>query len=231
MRFHGSKKKYADEISSFIFEMIKILPNKVESYIEPFCGNCHVYNSLSNKLNDEGFSTINFLLSDKNENLIALHKELKKGYIPPTTCSEEYYNNLKKNNSISAEKGYIGFQYSFRGQFFKGYAPKYYGNKEMDSSKQSHEMTLLGKNFFMDDVFIEHADYSIYKDFKNSVFYMDPPYRNTHCYYGKKFDSEKFWNFVRELRINNVVFVSEYSAPDDFLSIWTSSNGKEKLFV
>lgn len=56
---------------------------------------------------------------------------------------------------------------------------------------------------------------------KNSLIYLDPPYKGTKPYNGKNnFDYEVFYDFVREISKNNFVFVSEYSMPDDFKIIW-----------
>ena len=34
------------------------------------------------------------------------------------------------------------------------------------------------------------------------------------------FDHDKFFNWCREQAKNNIVFVSEYNAPDDFECVW-----------
>ena len=75
----------------------------------------------------------------------------------------------------------------------------------------------------------------------------DPPYQDTKKYISD-FDNKKFWDWCREQRKNgNYIYVSEYSAPDDFkevwrkekkdtLGSWNRNNGKtlsriEKIFV
>ena len=62
---------------------------------------------------------------------------------------------------------------------------------------------------------ISYTDY-VYCD--GDVVYCDPPYKNTHGY-GILFDSDAFWEWVRTR--NFPVYVSEYQAPDDFVSIWS----------
>ena len=80
----------------------------------------------------------------------------------------------------------------------------------------------------------------------NSVIYCDPPYAGTTGY-KDAFDSESFWEWCRDKSSEgHKVFVSEYTAPDDFVCIWEkgvksslSANGKsgnskssvEKLFI
>lgn len=62
---------------------------------------------------------------------------------------------------------------------------------------------------------ISYADYA-YRD--GDVVYCDPPYKNTHGY-GIEFDSDAFWEWARTR--DYPVYVSEYQAPSDFVSIWS----------
>jgi DNA adenine methylase len=52
-----------------------------------------------------------------------------------------------------------------------------------------------------------------------SLIYCDPPYEGTTGY-TNPFDHTKFWEWVRVKSEINDVFVSEYSAPDDFEVLW-----------
>ena len=61
---------------------------------------------------------------------------------------------------------------------------------------------------------ISYADYA-YSD--GDVVYCDPPYKNTNDY-GIRFDSDAFWEWARTR--SYPVYVSEYQAPEDFVSIW-----------
>ena len=68
-------------------------------------------------------------------------------------------------------------------------------------------------------------DYKDYEFREGDVVYCDPPYRNTR-YYGhtkEKFDHDKFWEWARTR--DYPVYVSEYSAPDDFMSIFEKRRG------
>ena len=84
-----------------------------------------------------------------------------------------------------------------------------------------------------------------YKDFpllENAVVYCDVPYENT-AQYDAYFRHSEFWEWAREQAKNHLLFVSEYTAPDDFVPIWekkklcsmsATNNSKktvEKLFV
>ena len=62
-----------------------------------------------------------------------------------------------------------------------------------------------------------------YRDVKlpdNCVVYADPPYDGTTGYGNEKFDSNTFWEYMRKISREHLVFISEQSAPDDFISIW-----------
>ena len=79
---------------------------------------------------------------------------------------------------------------------------------------------------------------------KNKLIYCDPPYEKTTGYSTSvDFDHKLFWETMRKWSENNVVFVSEYNAPKDFVMIssckkYSSLSGRgsvdvrtEKLFI
>ena len=57
-------------------------------------------------------------------------------------------------------------------------------------------------------------------DFENCLVYADPPYQGARGYKTGAFDHDKFFEWCREQAKKNVVFVSEYNAPDDFECVW-----------
>lgn len=71
----------------------------------------------------------------------------------------------------------------------------------------------------MDATFIckDYRDVELPKD---CVVYADPPYDGTTQYDRDKFDSMAFWEYMREVSKEHLVFISEQNAPDDFISIW-----------
>lgn len=56
------------------------------------------------------------------------------------------------------------------------------------------------------------------------MVYCDPPYAGTEKYDGNTFDHAAFWEWVRTR--DYPVYVSEYAAPDDFISIWQKGIAK-----
>ena len=73
--------------------------------------------------------------------------------------------------------------------------------------------SLSPQDMFIKTSNISYADYA-YRD--GDVVYCDPPYKNTKDY-GIKFDNDAFWEWARTR--NYPVYVSEYQAPEDFVSI------------
>lgn len=51
---------------------------------------------------------------------------------------------------------------------------------------------------------------------KDAIVYCDPPYKGTEEYTQGNFDHDKFWQWVRTISKTNKVYISEYTAPDDF---------------
>ena len=68
-------------------------------------------------------------------------------------------------------------------------------------------------------------DYRNYVYQDGDVVYCDPPYENTDKY-TVDFDNEGFWQWCRTRDFP--VYISEYRAPEDFISIW--SKEKRRLF-
>ena len=68
-------------------------------------------------------------------------------------------------------------------------------------------------------------DYRNYVYQDGDVVYCDPPYANTSKY-TVDFDNEGFWQWCRTR--NFPVYISEYRAPEDFISVW--SKEKRRLF-
>lgn len=77
------------------------------------------------------------------------------------------------------------------------------------------------------DFDIEYTEFGYldYKHEEGDVVYCDPPYIGTAKYGGRDFDHAEFWDWVRSR--DYPVYVSEYTAPDDFISIWQKGIPKQ----
>jgi DNA adenine methylase len=229
MAYLGGKSKSADHIITIL--------NSSEfdgmDYIEPFCGYCHILRRIANKSS--------YTASDNNDLLITLltHNQQKRDDHPHITPDE--YSILRRNpHKSKLRAAYAAFCYSYNGKYFGGYVHKYKNRNYADERKKYYN--LLHDNSTFKKTKFSFTDYSIYKNVKNKVIYCDPPYQSTTEYH-TLFNSNKFWDDMRKLSKNNYVFISEYSAPSDFVCItskekYNSLSGRgatrkriEKLFI
>lgn len=225
IRYFGGKSRIAKPIA----EYLKSIRKEGQSYIEPFVGGGWVIALMDGKR--EAY--------DKHEYLISMYKEIQKGWEPPTKLTKEEYEKAKKGECEDYLRGFIGFGCSFAGKWFGGFAH----SSDRNYCLNAHN-SVMKKMKNMNDVKFNSSDYRDIKP-EGALIYCDPPYQGT-TQYGLvgNFDSEEFWETVREWSKNNTVVVSEYNAPDDFEAVWVKevktdirnkNNEKEerveKLFV
>jgi DNA adenine methylase len=226
MRYFGGKSRIAKPIA----EYLKSIRKEGQPYIEPFVGGGWVIALMDGER----------IACDKHNYLIAMYKEIQNGWIPPTELTKEEYAYIKENPDEKPYlTGFVGFGCSFAGKWFGGFAH----SKERNYCLNAHN-SIMKKMENMNEVKFFESDYKGIKP-EGLLIYCDPPYQGT-TQYGLvgNFDSEEFWETVREWSKNNTVVVSEYSAPEDFVAVWkkevktdirNKNNEKEerveKLFV
>jgi len=217
MKYQGGKKMLGKHISGVMKKIVDSAD--VDGYLEPFCGGLGVLVRMTD--------TFNCTASDYHPDLIAMWKGVQDGtLIPPNKLTEKDYLKIKKYESPSAIKGFVGFGCSFGGKFFSGYAQKYAGKKKEDFLKEATN-SINSKRPLIKDVDFHTCSYDEW-DPKNMLIYCDPPYaktkfpikyrRDTKKY--DEFDNDNFWRVMRKWSKNNKVFISETHAPEDFISIW-----------
>lgn len=202
MQYFGGKAR----IGKYIAEYLKSIREDGQVYIEPFIGGGWVMSLMDGRR--FGY--------DKHPYLIAMYSELQNGWIPPTSLTREKYEKAKNGEMTEHLTGFVGFGCSFAGKWFGGYAK----SGDRNYCLNAHN-SVLKKMKNMQDVKFECKDYKVLNP-EGALIYCDPPYHGT-TQYGKvvgDFDSEEFWDKVREWSKSNTVVVSEYSAPDDFEEVW-----------
>ena len=214
--YHGGKQRIGKRISQVICHQTHLMGSSIKGYCEPFCGMLGVYQHIFDIFPDG-----DYLAGDTNKSVIEMWKASKNAWKPPTYISESDYNKLKKSDD-SAIKGYVGHQYSFGGKYFKGYAPKY--GKNSDSTTASKRVVDIGNKLQLHNVVFSHGSYEQYSHLKDYVIYCDPPYMKTESHYKATFSSSDFYDWCRNMSKNNIVLVSEYEAPDDFIPIWSNTS-------
>lgn len=228
----GSKARIAKHILPIILKDRK--PD--QWYVEPFVGGANAIDKVAG----------NRIGADSNKYLIAMlqHCEVQLSHDLPSRIYEEDYNHVKNNKDLYSDfvVGHIGFNASFGGKWFGGYArPRKLSGYDRDliCGKNS----LIKKMNAVRGVKFIHSNYQDLEIPPNSIIYCDPPYEGTTGY-KDKFNHAEFWQWCRDkAKEGHQVFISEYNAPDDFICVWqqelnvsVAKNGKhkraiEKLFI
>ena len=143
----------------------------------------------------------------------------------PSEVSKEEYHRAKNNpDENKALTGFVGFGCSFGGKWFGGYASNSDGLNYAKCTRNSLSKKM--KPLMSAKIF--NGDYRDVVIPNGSIVYCDPPYKNTTGYSNSdSFDHDIFWQYVRDLSKNNIVFVSEVSAPDDFEVVWEKSLSRQ----
>jgi DNA adenine methylase len=229
----GSKARFAKEIIPIILKDRK--PN--QWFADLFCGGCNLLDKVDGKR----------IGNDRNQYLIALWKGLQEDRelimdIPKELFSKarDQFNGREDYGFDDFTIGWIGFMGGFNGRFYGGGYSGKHGTRDYVAEQIRNTLKQKDK---LKDVRFFSKDYSEF-DFKEPcIIYCDPPYFGTKEYDTKnKFDHVKFWDWCRETtKKGHQVFVSEYSAPDDFECVWQKDvkvsirptktlNQTEKLF-
>jgi len=218
MKYMGGKFFLCKEISSVMKSLVP--PDKVDLYIEPFCGALNVLKLMNNDYQCSA--------SDYHPDLIQLWKEVQDNtFIPPTNVDLEFYEECKQLESPSALKAFIGFNMSFGGKYYAGYADKYKKDKVENFLAEATNSLHKIKDK-LKDVEFQCLSYDSLQPNK-CLIYCDPPYQNTKFPIRYRtdtkhydiFDNTTFWDIMRQWSENNYVFISEITAPDDFISVWS----------
>jgi len=214
--------------------IIKILNNKIFNempYIEPFVGYAHILRRITGKSS--------YTASDSNTLLMVLLKHIQKSKEHLSVSADEY-KQLRSHPEINLLKAaYAAFTYSYNGKYFAGYTgnSRFLANKARNyPSERKRYYNKLHDNETFSSCTLKTGSYNMYtpENTQNSLIYCDPPYAGT-AEYKNLFDSEDFangvgaikgrfaaedfWNWVRKMSSSNFVFVSEYSAPEDFVCV------------
>jgi DNA adenine methylase len=231
MRYMGGKQKTAKDIASVLNR------HPMDSiFLEPFMGSCWVTCEVQIR---------NRVAGDLHKELVALYQALQDGWEPPHSLSRSEFEDIRRNRTSGKYPRHLvafaGFGCAYAGSYWRSYAGEVYALWTRNS--------LLRKKPKLRDVVFYHGDY---RDLNPSgcVIYCDPPYQGVSYGFritGRRgngsFDSNEFWAVVRKWGEKNIVYVSEYEAPQDFKLIWErevrtwarktggSERRRERLFV
>ena len=230
----GSKARFHKEILQIILKGRTV----DQFYIEPFAGGMNMICEVDGSR----------IANDIHPHLISMWKSLVYDNWLPEKINKDFYNLVRDNkNSYDPHiVGWVGFNCSYSGKYFGGFAgeTKTKIGTIRDYQTEAINNVIKQVNKMNGVVFLNKNYYELELP-PNSIIYCDPPYEGT-TKYANEFDHNAFWNWIREIsKQGHSVYVSEYNAPEDFECIWSkeaksslSANGKiggnkvsvEKLF-
>lgn len=109
MQYFGGKQRIAKSLASYLNSILE--PN--QPFVDLFCGSCNVISKID--------SNRRRIANDKHKYLIAMWKELQRGWIPPDTFSKEEYYEVKETPDAKPYlTGFVGFGCSFSGKWWGG---------------------------------------------------------------------------------------------------------------
>lgn len=199
MKYMGSKARLKKHI-------IPILSASGRIYYEPFAGGMNMIDGVLD-------ASARFA-NDSNKYVIAAFKALCEGW-EPEFITKENYTELRAMKGPDHLIGWAGIACSYSGKWFGGYA----GVVETRHGRRDYQAEAI-KNAIkqvknLDGVMFSSVSYNEVHIEDGSLVYCDPPYAGTTGY-KSSFDNDKFWEWVRSISKRCDVYVSEYSAPDDF---------------
>lgn len=177
------------------------------------CGGANMIDKVPDRFERIGY--------DLNEYIIEMFKSLQQGFIPKDLYSKEEYDHIKSNKDENkALTGYVGINCSYSGKWFGGYAGVTSTKGGIRNYQEEAKRNVLKQIERLQGVEFNYSSYDVLS-FKNCLIYLDPPYKGTTEYKDGGFDHEQFYEWCREQAKNNIVFVSEYDAPDGFECVWS----------
>ena len=200
-------------ISKQIAEILNSDIDKNKPFVSLFCGSCAIESKVQADVK---------ILNDKHPYLIAMWQALQNGWMPPDVVTKEEYYRVKANmDENPALTGFVGFGCSFGGKWWGGYAKDKRGDDYCGQAKRGLFKDLPG----VQSATFTCLDYHDVEIPDGAVVYCDPPYVNTTGYTVGQFNTDEFWDYMRQISKRCNVYISEESAPDDFECIWS----KEKV--
>lgn len=226
MRYMGSKQK----ISKYIVPIIQkyIDQNDIHYYLEPMCGGLNVIDKIRC---DRKFAY------DLNKYLIYLFIHVKSGGKLPEVITKETYDAAREawhndNNPKVFEDWFIGccgWLCSYNGRGFDGgYSYDGYEHRNDGTVKYRNYYDERKRNLIKQfeqplcqDIMFGISDYRRLESLGGYLLYVDPPYQDKKQYANAtEFNYDEFWDVIRKWSQNNIVLISELTAPDDFECIW-----------
>jgi len=233
MKYMGSKNRIAKHLLPIMVEAAE--KAGITTWVEPFVGGAGMIDKVPDSferigydLNDHVIHALIDIRDRPNDLLDSFSKELR---------------DIHKKDKAKTLYSHACIVTSFGADLNGGYAREkgsddttFCGYGKRNALKQSPKIQ---------GVVFECMSYQDV-DVTGALLYCDPPYQGTTGYKTGAFDHDAFFEWCRKMKAKgNIVFVSEYNAPDDFTCVWqgevktnfahgrsgATHNAVEKLFL
>jgi hypothetical protein len=216
MQFAGGKARIIRHIAPIIARYAR----DMEAYAEPFVGGGNALVGIVPLLP----AGIEIIAGDSNASLVALYRDYaRERFTPPTSITKEEYLAIKAAAGPSALKGFAGTACSFAGKWLDSYAVDGRGQDFIGAGTrwlEKHKATLRRVYCWFD---VPYSEIGARVEPGRVLWYCDPPYADTtQGYESRSFDSQAFWRWAAARQAaGDTVLVSEYTAPDDWVPVWS----------
>lgn len=230
MKYMGSKRRVAKKILPIILEGRK----KGQCYVEPFVGGGNSFELVENPR----------VGADSNEHAIKALSLIARGGVPSDGsefCEYDYIEARKKaraGESLTDAESYALIALSFSGKWCGGWARARKSDGSPRDFVAEQCRAAIKQQKLLQGAKLVNSSYKDLDIPPQSIIYCDPPYEGVTGYKGK-FDHDEFWQWCRDKAAEgHTVFISEYSAPDDFECVWqqelkatVAKDGKQKKAI
>lgn len=215
MKYMGSKSRIAGQIVPIM--LAEAQRRGLKSWVEPFVGGANTIDKVPNSFARVG--------CDVNPHTIAALSAIRDmAHELPDDFTEAEYRAVQYKAAPAPVTSLARFGASFGGRFDEGFAR----GKRPDGTPRNYwqetKRNAIKQAPSLQGVVLKCCGYREL-DVTESLVYCDPPYQGTKEYRSglvPKMDYPAFWQWCRDMaQRGNVVFVSEYAAPDGFECVWS----------
>jgi len=210
MKYMGSKNRIAKHLLPIMVDAAE--KAGITTWVEPFVGGAGMIDKVPDSFERIGY--------DLNPHTIAALIAIRDMVDElPDSASEAEYKALK-GAQPQPITSWIRFVCSFGGKFENGYARSnnnkgFPRNHCMEGFRAAQKQSPKIQGVVFECMSYQDVDVT------GALLYCDPPYQGTTGYKTGAFDHKAFFEWCRKMKAKgNIVFVSEYNAPDDFTCVW-----------
>ena len=206
MKYMGSKNRIAKHLLPIM--LAECEKHGITKWVEPFVGGANIIDKVP-----DTFERIGYDLNDHVIHALIDIRDNANGL--PDAVSENEYKNYK---GLPSQKitSWVRIACAYGGIFESKLAADKTGLRNYAQEAKNNALKQSPKIQNVQFICDSYENLS----FENTLIYCDPPYAGTSGYKTGAFNHDKFFDWCREQAKKNVVFVSEYNAPDDFKCVW-----------